>query len=223
MVRLKQLEQDIQQPLGGYNGSALCSRPNSLPQAAVSTIDFSFKSLARKTKSKAEAKIASDFKHKIAERHRRLRISQQYNKLRTVLPNLIKRDKASVLGETIRQIREQKKRVKEMKAKHRGSLEAVLPGESDNLSLGYCEKDGSLVKATFSCEDRAELISDLTREVRKVNGMVVRTEMVFIGGRNKSVMWVKGFSGKEGMRKLKTALKMAVDIPKNKNGKPCLC
>ena len=124
-----------------------------------------------------------------------------------------------MLGETIKQVRELKKRVKEMKAVCHGSLERVLPGELDNLSLVYCEKNGSLVKATFSCDDRPELISDLTRAVRKVNGTVVRAEMVFIGGRNKSVLWVKGFSGNEGMGMLKRALKMAVDRSKKKNGK----
>ena len=40
-------------------------------------------------------------------------------------------DKASVLGETIKQVRELKKRVKEMKAVCHGSLERVLPGELD--------------------------------------------------------------------------------------------
>ncbi|XVF61530.1 hypothetical protein PTKIN_Ptkin08bG0136700 [Pterospermum kingtungense] len=221
MGHLKQLEQDIQQPLSAFYGSALCSRPNGLSQGRVSTIDFSFKSLARKTKSKVEATIAKALKHKIAERHRRRRISQHYDMLRTILPNLFKMDKASVLGETIRQVRELKRRVKETQVVCRGSLECMLPGELDNLSLGYCEKDRSLVKATFSCEDRQELISDLTREVRKVNGTVVRAEMVFIGGRNKTVLWVKGFKGDEGsMEMLKRALKMAVDRPKKKNRKP---
>ncbi|XWS41647.1 hypothetical protein CRYUN_Cryun17cG0100300 [Craigia yunnanensis] len=147
----------------------------------------------KQTKSKAEVNITNALKHRIAERHRRRRISQQYDMLRTILPTLIKMDKASVLGKTIRQVRELKKRVKEMKAVCRGSLERVLPGESD-----------------------------LTREVRKVNGTVVRAEMVFIGGRNKSVLWVKGFRGNEGMGMLKRALKMAVDRPKKKNGKPRL-
>ncbi|EOX91959.1 Basic helix-loop-helix DNA-binding superfamily protein, putative [Theobroma cacao] len=220
MVRLKQLEQDTQHPLGGYYSSALCSRPNSLSQQVIPTIDILLKSLPRKTKSKAETNIANAVRHRIAERHRRKRICQQYDILRSILPNLIKMDKASVLGETIRQVRELKKRLKETKAVCRGSLEGVLPGESDNLSLGYCESDGSLLKATFSCDDRAELISDLTRAVRTVNGRVVRAEMVFVGGRNKSVLWVKGLSGNEGICMLKRALKMAVDRPKMKNGKP---
>lgn len=81
----------MQQPLGDYYGSsALCSRPNSFSQGRVSTIGFSFKSLARKTKSKAEANIANALKHKIAERRRRRRISQQYDMLRTNVPNLFK-------------------------------------------------------------------------------------------------------------------------------------
>ncbi|XVF17346.1 hypothetical protein REPUB_Repub10bG0113000 [Reevesia pubescens] len=219
MVRLKQFEQDIQQSLGGYYGSTLCSRPNSRSQGIVSTIDFSFKTWARKTKSKAEAKIITDENHRIAEMHRRRRINRQFDMLRTILPNLIKKDKASVLCETLKQIRELEKRVKEMKATRLGSLERLLPGELDNLSLRYCEKDGSLMKATFSCDDRPELMSDLQREVRKVDGTVVRAEMVFIGGRNKSVLWVKGFSGNERIGILKRALRMAVDRPKKKNRK----
>ncbi|OMO73004.1 transcription factor-like protein [Corchorus olitorius] len=129
-------------------------------------------------------------------------------------------DKASVLGETIKQARELKKRVKEMKAARRGSGErAALPGELDNLSLGYCESDKSLVKVTFSCDDRTELISDITKAVKTVKGSIVRAEMVFIGGRQRSVLWVKGLTGNEGIGMLKRALKMAIDRPKIKNGK----
>ncbi|KAK9036250.1 hypothetical protein V6N11_078258 [Hibiscus sabdariffa] len=207
MVHLKQLEQDMQQHLRGYYGS-------------VSAIDFSFENLTKKTKSKAEANMANALKHRIAERHRRKRISQQFDMLRTILPNLIKMDKASVLGETVRLLKELKRRVKQMKGGCHGSLEHVLPGESNNLSLDYCEKDRSMVKVTFSCDDRPELITDLTREVRKAKGTVVRAEMVFIGGRNKSVLWIKGFSGNEGIGMLKRALKMVTDGPKKKNGEP---
>ncbi|XP_039042666.1 transcription factor bHLH131-like [Hibiscus syriacus] len=187
---------------------------------SVSAIDFSFQSLTKKSKSKAEAKVANALKHRIAERDRRKRISQQFDMLRTILPNLIKMDKASVLGETVRLVKELKKRVREMKGGCNGSLERVLPGESNNLSLGYHQKDGSMVKATFSCDDRPELIHDLTREIRKANGTVVRAEMVFIGGRNKSVLWIKGLSGNEGIGMLKRALKMAIARPKKKIEKP---
>ncbi|PPD95112.1 hypothetical protein GOBAR_DD07884 [Gossypium barbadense] len=71
------LEQDIQQHLRRY-------------RASISTIDFSFKSLKKVTKPKAEANIANAQKHKTAERHRRKRISRQFDMLRTILPNLIK-------------------------------------------------------------------------------------------------------------------------------------
>ncbi|OMO81959.1 hypothetical protein CCACVL1_12130 [Corchorus capsularis] len=87
-------------------------------------------------------------------------------------------DKASVLGETIKQARELKEKVKEMKAVRRGSA-----GELDNLSL---------VKVTFSCDDRTELISDITKVVKTVKGSIVRAEMVFIGGRQRSVLWPVG-------------------------------
>ncbi|XVF35198.1 hypothetical protein REPUB_Repub18cG0124700 [Reevesia pubescens] len=69
-----------------------------------------------------------------------------------------------------------------MKETRRGSFERLLPSELDNLSLRYCKKDGSLVKATFSCDDRPELMSDLQREVRKVDGTIMSAEMMLIGG-----------------------------------------
>ncbi|OMO80588.1 Basic helix-loop-helix DNA-binding superfamily protein [Corchorus olitorius] len=105
----------------------------------------------------------------------------------------MKIDKAYVLGETIKQARELKKSVKEMKAVRCGSAERVaLLGELDDLNLGYCENDKSLVKVTFSCDDRIELISDITKVVKTVKGSIVRVEMVFIGGRQRSVLWPMG-------------------------------
>ncbi|KAE8665961.1 Ribosomal protein S5 domain 2-like superfamily protein isoform 1 [Hibiscus syriacus] len=124
MVRPKQ---DMQHHLRGHYGS-------------VSAIDFSFQSLTKKTKSKAEVIVTNALKHRIAERDRRKRISQQVHI--TILPNLIKMDKALVLDETVRFVKELKWRVKEMKGVCNGSLERVLPGESNNLSLGYRKRMG---------------------------------------------------------------------------------
>lgn len=130
-------------------------------------------------------------------------------------------DKASVLAETVRQVRDLKKVVGEIGAACRGSGsgsdECVIPSVVNKLSLEKCvgEQEG-LVKATFSCEDRPGLISDMTRELRSVKGRVVRVEMVTVGGRTKSVLWVKGLgAGSEGMVWLKKALnKVVTDRPR---------
>ncbi|KAI5324783.1 PREDICTED: mRNAion factor [Prunus dulcis] len=170
-----------------------------------------------KPKSKAETKVIAAKKHSDSERRRRMRINGQYATLRTVLPNLIKMDKASVLAETVRQVRELKRAVAEVEAacRHSDSDECVLPGGVDKLSLEECdgEQEG-LVKATLSCDDRPGLISDMTRALSSVKGRVVRAEMVIVGGRSKNVLWIQRLGdGKEGMVALRRALKVVIDRP----------
>ncbi|XP_061993194.1 transcription factor bHLH131 [Rosa rugosa] len=168
-------------------------------------------------KSTAEAKVLAAKKHSESERRRRMRINSQYAALRKILPNLIKMDKASLLAETVRQVRELKKVVADTEAACRGSgSECVIPSGFNKLSLQKCEgKQEGLVKATFSCEDRPGLILDMIRELRSGKGRVVRAEMVTVGGRTKSVLWVKGLgAGSEGIVCLKKALnKVIVDRP----------
>lgn len=130
----------------------------------------------------------------------------------------IQMDKASVLGETVRKVRELKKALAEVEAAcHYGDRrdECVLPGGVDKLSVEQCEGEkGGLVKATFSCEDRLGLISDMTRALSCVKGRVVRAEMVTVGGRSKNALWVQGLGGgNEGVVALKRALKVVIDRP----------
>ncbi|CAN6567903.1 unnamed protein product [Malus baccata var. baccata] len=141
-----------------------------------------------KPNSKAEAKLIDAKKH-----------SDQYTTLRDILPNLIKA-------------------VAEVEAACRGGDrgdECVLPGGVDKLSIEQCEgeKEG-LVKATFSCEDRPGLKSDMTRALSCVKGRVVRAEMVTVGGRSKNAVWLQRLGGgNEGVVALKRALKMVADRP----------
>ncbi|XP_050385103.1 transcription factor bHLH131 [Argentina anserina] len=172
-----------------------------------------------KSLSTAEVKVLAAKKHSESERRRRMRINSQYAVLRKILPNLIKMDKASVLAETVRQVRELQKEVAEIEASCRGNgSESVIPSGVNKLSLEKCKgKEEGLVKATVSCEDRSGLISDMTRELRSGKGRVVRAEMVTVGGRTKSVLWVEGLgAGSEDIVLLKKALnKVIVDRPSN--------
>ncbi|GLU13052.1 hypothetical protein SLE2022_296990 [Rubroshorea leprosula] len=167
----------------------------------------------------AEAKLAYAQKHSLAERDLRMRINKQFDNIRSVLPNLVKKDKASVLTEIVRQVRDLKRKVDELKASSHGRiLERVLPGEANDLSLVYSE-NGGLVKATFSCDDRRELVSDLTRTMELVKGQAVRAEMVVVGGRTKGEVWVKGVGGNEEIQVVKRALQMVVDGPSSYENK----
>ncbi|CAA7035961.1 unnamed protein product [Microthlaspi erraticum] len=81
--------------------------------------------------SKTEPKEVAAKKHSDAERRRRLRINHQFATLRTILLNLVKQDKASVLGETVRCFNELKETVKEI---------PTTPDLEDSLRLGHCNK-----------------------------------------------------------------------------------
>ncbi|XP_057959002.1 transcription factor bHLH30-like [Malania oleifera] len=175
------------------------------------------------TTSTAEEKaIAACKSHSEAERRRRKRINGHLATLRTLLPNTIKTDKASLLGEVVRRVRELKTAVAEMATSER----SVFPGEADEVGVEYCEEGGggggggAAVKASLCCEDRAGLVADLTRALRTVRGKVVRAEMATVGGRTKSVVWLQGLAGaasaggeKEGIETLRRALKVVIDKP----------
>lgn len=83
-----------------------------------------------------------------------------------------------------------------------------------SLENGVGDDDKGLVKVTFSCEDRPGLISAVARTLRSMKGRVVKFEMVTLGGRTKSVLWVQGLSGgNEGIGMLRRALKVVIDRP----------
>ncbi|KAK4584187.1 hypothetical protein RGQ29_022077 [Quercus rubra] len=120
-------------------------------------------------------------------------------------------DKATMLAETVQQVRELRKTVPDLEGVCGGSSkDCVFPGGADKLSLenGDGDNDQGLVKVTFSCEDRPGLISAVARTLRSMKGRVVKFEMVTLGGRTKSVLWVQGLSGgNEGTGMLRRALK----------------
>ncbi|KAG6619777.1 transcription factor bHLH131-like isoform X1 [Carya illinoinensis] len=213
MAQLRQLEHDMQQFQSNYM-SGTCTIQNSFSRGGISTDTINLRSLF-KPKSKAETKQLNAKKHSEAERRRRKRINDQYRTLRNVLPNLIKMDKATVLAETVRQVRELRKTVSDLEAVCHGSnKDCEFPSGVDKLSLERCEDDNGVVKVTFSCEDRTGLMSAVARQLRAVKGRVVRSKMVTVGGRTKVVLWVHGLEGgNEGMVMVRRALKEVIDKP----------
>ncbi|XP_074308509.1 transcription factor bHLH30-like isoform X2 [Silene latifolia] len=160
--------------------------------------------------------------HKEAERQRRERINGHIATLRALLlPNLNKTDKASVLKEVVRQVRELKKATSELTNDRNdvdGFKSCLFPGDIDEVKLCRSENDTSTLIATLCCEERPDLIMDLTRALNSVKAKVVRAETSTIGGRTKTVLWVRGVSGAGGIGGgpeglLKRALKVVVDKP----------
>ncbi|XP_058179613.1 transcription factor bHLH30-like [Rhododendron vialii] len=170
--------------------------------------------------STAEKKAETASKnHSEAERRRRKRINTHLATLRTLLPKTIKTDKASLLAEVVRRLRELKKTTSEFAANDTNSETSqcnLFPTECDELNLCHSETEPGTIKATLCCEDRPELISEITAAVKAAEGKVVRAEMATVGGRTKSILWVQfvsptgcGSGGGEG--RLRRGLKGVVN------------
>lgn len=101
----------------------------------------------------------------------------------------------------------------EVGARDEESKKLMFPSETDELKLSQCENSG-LIKATLSCDDRPEIILDMIQALKTAEAKVVRAEMSTMGGRTKSVLWVKFMSENEsdvGLGRLRRALKTVMD------------
>lgn len=86
-------------------------------------------------------------------------------------------DKATLLGEVVRHVRELKGLV--------GDVARDVPGEGDEF--GVDDSEGS-VRAWLCCADRPGLMSELSRAIGSVRARAVRAEIATIGGRTRSVV-----------------------------------
>lgn len=110
-------------------------------------------------------------------------------------------------------MKELKRKVSKLEEDSIGSSKEVkFPSGADKLNLEKCNDEQSLVKATFSCEDRPGLMSAISRALGSVKAKVVKAEMVTVGGRTRSVLWVQG-PGNEGLGMLKSTLKVVMHKP----------
>ncbi|KAF0906392.1 hypothetical protein E2562_009745 [Oryza meyeriana var. granulata] len=134
--------------------------------------------------------------HSEAERKRRQRINAHLATLRTLVPSASRMDKAALLGEVVRHVRE-------LRCRADDATEGVdvVPGEGDEVGVEeeedcYCFPDHGggdrrwrrRVRAWVCCADRPGLMSDLGRAVRSVRARPVRAEVATVGGRTRSVL-----------------------------------
>lgn len=111
-------------------------------------------------------------------------------------------------------MKELKKKVSKQEEENFGtSKEVKFPRGGDKLNLEKCnDEQGLLVKATLSCEDRPGLMSAMARSIGSMKAKVVKAEMVTVGGRTRSVLWVQGL-GNESLGTLKSSLKVVIHKP----------
>jgi hypothetical protein len=106
---------------------------------------------------------------------------------------IMQMDKAALLGEVVRHVRELRG---EADAAAAGAAVAV-PGEGDEVGVEeghqhrFChggERAARRVRAWVCCADRPGLMSELGRAVRSVSARAVRAEIATVGGRTRSVL-----------------------------------
>ncbi|KAL6655606.1 hypothetical protein ACP70R_006432 [Stipagrostis hirtigluma subsp. patula] len=146
--------------------------------------------------------LAASRSHSEAERRRRQRINGHLAKLRSLLPNTTKTDKASLLAEVLDHVKELKRQTSAMMAAVAGDDEAagpaqLLPTEADELAVdAAADRAGRLVvRASLCCEDRPELIQDIVRALAALRMRARRAEITTLGGRVRSVLLITADEG----------------------------
>ncbi|KAK1421487.1 hypothetical protein QVD17_23846 [Tagetes erecta] len=192
--------------------------------------------VAAETEAEAKAAAACS-RHSEAERRRRKRINGHLATLRSILPNTVKADKASLLAEVVRRVKELKTITTELEltGMDQSCEYYMIPSEDDELDLTYIGEDSStkkiMIKVRISCEDRPELIVELTRALGTLRVKLVRTEIGTLGGRIKCLLWVQvsSVTKDQGLDDLRRALKAVtdrasfLDLPRNKRPRVSGC
>ncbi|XP_078444254.1 transcription factor bHLH30-like [Wolffia australiana] len=123
--------------------------------------------------------LAASKSHSEAERRRRERINAHLTKLRSLLPSTTKTDKASLLAEVIRHVKELKRQTTEI------AEESQVPTESDELTVDTaCDEQGRfIIRVSLCCADRPELLPDLIKALKSLRLKAVKAEITTLGGR----------------------------------------
>ncbi|KAE8778943.1 Transcription factor bHLH30 [Hordeum vulgare] len=131
--------------------------------------------------------LAASKSHSEAERRRRERINSHLARLRSLLPNTTKTDKASLLAEVIQHVKELKRQTSEIREEA-----CPLPTEADELTVdASSDEDGRLlVRASLCCDDRPDLLPDLIRALKALRLRALKAEITTLGGRVKNVLVV---------------------------------
>ncbi|KAK8446252.1 hypothetical protein SEVIR_9G457766v4 [Setaria viridis] len=169
--------------MGHHGGSGMMMPP---PFASSPFGDFGRMTAQEIMDAKA---LAASKSHSEAERRRRERINAHLARLRSLLPNTTKTDKASLLAEVIQHVKELKRQTSEI------TEEACpLPTESDELTVdASSDEDGRLVvRASLCCDDRADLLPDLIRALKALRLRALKAEITTLGGRVKNVLVITG-------------------------------
>uniref|UniRef100_A0A0E0JFM0 BHLH domain-containing protein n=1 Tax=Oryza punctata TaxID=4537 RepID=A0A0E0JFM0_ORYPU len=149
--------------------------------AAATAMEMTKKNCAGDREDKAAMALKS---HSEAERRRRERINAHLATLRTLVPCTDKMDKAALLAEVVGHVKKLKS------AAARVGRRAPVPSGADEVAVDEASAatggggEGSLLlRATLSCDDRADLFVDVKRALQPLGLEVVGSEVTTLGGR----------------------------------------
>ncbi|KAL5227536.1 hypothetical protein ABZP36_015801 [Zizania latifolia] len=120
--------------------------------------------------------------HSEAERRRRERINAHLATLRTMVPCNDKMDKAALLAEVVSHVKKMKStaaRVGRCSPVPSGVDEVAVEAQETSSSDG----SSHLLRASLSCDDRADLFMDVKRALQPLGLAVVGSDVTTLGGR----------------------------------------
>ncbi|XP_062190878.1 transcription factor bHLH30-like [Phragmites australis] len=201
-------ESPSQHHQGVAGGAALQHHGSRVVSGLLGTLQAELGRMTAKEIMDAKA-LAASRSHSEAERRRRQRINGHLAKLRSLLPNTTKTDKASLLAEVIENVKELKRQTSAVLAAGEGEREGeetaaqhhlILPTEADELAVDAAE-DGEgrlVVRTSLCCEDRAGLIPDIARALAALRLRARRAEIATLGGRVRNVLLITADDEEEG-------------------------
>ncbi|GAV60151.1 HLH domain-containing protein [Cephalotus follicularis] len=133
----------------------------------------------------ADRSIAALRNHSEAEAKRRARINAHLDTLRGLIPGAKKMDKASLLTEVMRHLKELKRSAAE------ASEGILIPLDIDEVIVEQ-QKDGLSgnpfsVRASLCCDYQPGLLFDLRRALDSLDVMITSAEIATLGGRIKNI------------------------------------
>ncbi|KAL6838294.1 hypothetical protein ACP4OV_031893 [Aristida adscensionis] len=182
--------------VGGGGAAAQHHGPSRVVSGLLGTLQAELGRMTAKEIMDAKA-LAASRSHSEAERRRRQRINGHLAKLRSLLPNTTKTDKASLLAEVIEHVKELKRQTSAVlggaaEDAAAAQQQQLLPTEADELAVDAAE-DGAgrlVVRASLCCEDRAGLIPDIARALAALRLRARRAEIATLGGRVRNVLLI---------------------------------
>ncbi|KAJ8503688.1 hypothetical protein OPV22_004574 [Ensete ventricosum] len=133
--------------------------------------------------------------HSEAEKRRRERINAHLSTLRRMIPNsTTKMDKASLLSRVVDHLKDLKRRARALDVDRNIPIPAEVNEVDVEFNAGHQhafpeeeEEEELYITASVCCDDRPDLLEELSDAFRRLGLRAVRADMMTLGGRSRNV------------------------------------